>query len=251
MMFPLAYCYLRKVSKCSLFLGALMLAVSYLKAQPGESRFDYDRLDEVKIRQMLRMFEIDSLSDFNTIKTRCYNAADSSTYRSHTKSYTYDAPMAQVWESYLTAPPHVAWQCLMVDYAFSFAERQGTIYHNGDTFTGLEEGQLHFLNLNFLGFFKLAVGHKVTRIDEQNKSIKFCYLENGASQGSQWIRMKALKDGTTKVTHYTRYKSSSQFRDKNLYPTLHTMIINAFHHNIKRNLRRRMRKAAQNKTRQL
>lgn len=251
MKFLQAFSRLTKDWRFSLFLGALLLASSCLKAQPGEGRFDYDRLSEVKISQMLRTFEIDSLSDFNAIKTRCYNAADSSTYRSHTKSYTFDAPMAQVWESYMTAPPHVAWQCLMVDYAFSFAERQGTICHNGDTFTGLEEGQLHFLNLNFLGFFKLAVGHKVTRIDEQNKSIKFCYLENGASQGSQWIRMKVLKDGTTQVTHFTRFKSSSQFRDKNLYPTLHTLIINAFHHNIKRNLRRRMRKIEQNKTRQL
>lgn len=231
------------ILKTYLITAVFLLAGMSLFGQKAEGLFDYNQISEAKVRKLLKAFDIKSLSDFNAINTQCYNAADSATFRSHSKSYTIEAPIEQVWERYVKIPPHIAWQCLMVDYAFSFAGERGTVCHNSEDFTGLEKGQLHFLNLNFLGLFKLAVGHKVTRLDAEAKTIKFCYLENGSSRGSQWISMKALEDSTTEVTHYTRYKSPSHFRDKNLYPTIHSMIINAYHHNIKRNLRRKMRRS--------
>lgn len=105
----------------------------------------------------------------------------------------------------------------------------------GDSYTGIEAGQIFFLNLNLLGsFIQLAVGHEITAVNENDKTIKICYLQNGASTGTQLIQLKKSNENQTEVVHETWYRSGSIFRDRVLYPGFHERGLTEFHENVKR-----------------
>lgn len=105
----------------------------------------------------------------------------------------------------------------------------------GDSYPGIEAGQIIFLNLNLLGsFVQLAVGHEITAVNENDRTIKICYLQNGASTGTQLIQLKRSNENQTEVVHETWYRSGSAFRDKVLYPRFHEKGLTEFHKNVKR-----------------
>jgi hypothetical protein len=112
-------------------------------------------------------------------------------------------------------------------------ENNELVYHD-DQYKGAEVGQIFFVGLRILsGLLKLGVAHVITRIDDVNKSLRICYLEKGKSEGSQFISLHETPDGFTKVIHDTKYKSDSAFRDRVLYPALHSIAVKEYHQNVK------------------
>ena len=104
-----------------------------------------------------------------------------------------------------------------------------------DPYEGMEKGQVIILNLRlFGGLFNLAVAHEVMEVNDEEHSLKLCYMKGGASEGSQHISLKETPEGFTEVFHHTYYKSGSNFRDTRVYPPLHTRAISEFHNNVKR-----------------
>jgi hypothetical protein len=125
----------------------------------------------------------------------------------------------------------------MVSFGMMYSRRRNEIMYSGDAYSGIEEGQIIFLNLNlFANVVNLAVGHEITGVNDNDKTIKTCYLQNGASTGTQLIQLKEISKGQTEVVHETWYRSGSIFRDKFLYPGFHTKGITEFHNNVQLNV---------------
>jgi hypothetical protein len=93
------------------------------------------------------------------------------------------------------------------------------------------------VNLRLLrGIKNLGVAFEVTRLDPVSRTICFCYLKDGVSQGSQEIKFTELPNGDTCISHLTHYRSHSAFRDRELYPIFHAKFVGEFHENVFRQI---------------
>lgn len=196
--------------------------------------FERGQIRSSQVRQMLHQLEIEEIQDFRAVGSYCYSsqAPKAVSFSTHQKRFTFDIPLNKLWRQYLITPPDQAWKGRLVDFGLCYAPQGEEVYLPFQNFPGLAVGQLHFLELNFLGITEIAVGHQVSEINREQHFIKLCYLQGGESQGSQWIFLRELGPERTEVSHFTRYKSDSQFRDNKMYPLLHSWVISYFHRNI-------------------
>ena len=195
---------------------------------------DFNRIKQEKVRQLLQSNGLFSLQDLSKLKSFCYDAADGNRYHKHIKAFSIRADIETVWNGYKIISPQETRKGNMVSFGFMYSRKQNEIMYPDDTYKGIEAGQIIFLNLNLLAnIVNLAVGHEITGVDESNKVIKICYLQNGASTGTQLIQLKESKNGT-EVIHETWYRSGSLLRDKLLYPGFHERGVREFHENVKR-----------------
>ncbi len=197
---------------------------------------DFSRIRQEKVKNLLRVNKLNTLSDLSKLKSFCYDQTDGKRYRKHSKSFLIGADIDTVWNAYKTISPQETRNGSMVSFGLMYSRKKNEIMYPGDTYSGIEAGQIIFLNLNLFGsFLQLAVGHEITGVSESEKTIKICYLQNGASTGTQLIQLKE-KDNQTEVIHETWYRSGSLFRDKVLYPGFHEKGLTEFHNNVKLNL---------------
>lgn len=215
---------------------ALALSV-FLLALPltgqEDVTIDCSQMPQSCMEKLLRKDGIAKSSDIDQLQATCVEPSELKDYRYHTKTYFIDASVDKVWETYKTVSPAEAWQGNIGSFAFMYCRYTGDFNYIEDDFPGIREGQVIFLNLRFFrGLFNLVVGQEVVEINEQEKVMKFCYLENGASDGSQSVHLYPTPDGRTRVIHQTYYRSDSPFRDQHLYPLLHSMIIKEYHQSI-------------------
>lgn len=196
---------------------------------------DFKRIKHEKVRALLRDNGLFSLSDLSKLKSVCYNKSDGQHYYTHTRSFLIDAEIATVWNAYKTVNPQETRNGSMVSFGMMYSRTRNEIMYPGDPYHGIEEGQILFLNLNLVAnALHLAVGHEITGVNDAEKTIKICYLQNGASTGTQLIQLKEIGKDQTQVVHDTCYRSGSVFRDKVLYPGFHTKGLTEFHNNVKR-----------------
>lgn len=197
------------------------------------TNIDFSRIKQEKVRQLLRDNGLQTLSDLSRLKSFCYDQADGKKYHKHVKSFFIQADIDVLWNAYKTVSPDETRQGSMVSFGLMYSRSRQEIMYPGDSYTGIAAGQILFLNLNlFANILNLAVGHEITEVNEHDKTIKICYLQNGASTGTQLIQLKP-KGNQTEVIHETWYRSGSLFRDKILYPGFHEKGLTEFHENIK------------------
>lgn len=198
---------------------------------------DFTRIPYKKVISFAQNRSLYMASDFIDFKSRCYVPGDPS-YRKHVKTFVVKAPIESVWQTYTSISPQDAWQGIMLRFGFMYSRTTNTFtYHDDTDYDGIETGHILVLNLRLLGDrLTLAVGHEVKEVNEQMHYIRICYMDNGKSEGSQFIRLSGTTNGTTQIVHETFYKSDSWVRDVLLYPALHTRAITEFHNNVKRKL---------------
>jgi hypothetical protein len=198
-----------------------------------EGLIDFRKIKQEKVKKLLRDNTLNTLSDLSKLKSFCYNAADGKHYYKHIKSFLMDADINTVWHAYKTMSPESTRNGSMVSFGLMYSRKKNEIMYSGDPYSGIEAGQIIFLNLNlFRNMLHLAVGHEITEVSDNDKTIKICYLQNGASTGTQLIQLKE-EGNQTEVIHETWYRSGSRFRDKILYPGFHTKGLTEFHDNVK------------------
>ncbi|HEY5824026.1 MAG TPA: hypothetical protein VIT44_06670 [Cyclobacteriaceae bacterium] len=213
-----------------------------VNALPSEAEFSNQELDLTKIRheavkKFMRNNGLHTLSDFAKVIHSCEENVDTKKFHRHVKSFLFKAKIADVWASYKTIGPVETCNGSMLGFGLQYSRRNHKITYHEDDHGVIDKGQIVILNLKLLwNLVNIAVGHEITEINEEEKFIKMCYIEGGASKGWQFIRLKERKDGFTEVMHETFYKSKSDFRDKRLYPMLHGLIISEFHKNVQRKL---------------
>lgn len=201
----------------------------------NSGQIDFSKIKQAQVRALLQRNNLFSLSDLSKLRSLCYDPSDGERYYTHIKSFVVHASITHVWNTYKTISPQETRSGSMVSFGLMYSRRQNQVMYPGESYTGIEAGQIIFLNLNLIGsFIQLAVGHEITAVNENDKTIKICYLQNGASTGTQLIQLKKSKEDQTEVVHETWYRSGSVFRDKVLYPGFHEKGLTEFHENVKR-----------------
>lgn len=196
---------------------------------------DFKKISQNTVKKFLLHRNLNKAADFSGLQSVCFDPAYETTCQKHLRSYSIRQNIDAVWNIYKSIHPREAWCGEMVSFGLQYSRKDTTINYVNDPYPGLEVGQIIIMNLQFLwGLFHIAVAHEVAAIDEKERMIKLCYMDGGASEGSQWITLHETSEGFTEVSHLTLYKSNSNFRDTKLYPWLHNRVITEFHLNIKK-----------------
>lgn len=180
---------------------------------------------------------LDKLSSLDSLQPECYQKNISETYHFQEDSFIVKENINTVWQKYKSISLKDAYSGSLVNLGFVYSKNKKKVYYVNDDYGGIHEGQIYFIRLNLLGGLKrIIVAYEVTKIDNKNKMIQFCYINNGISEGSQRIYLYKTKDGFTKIEHKTFYKSKSKIRDRWLYPEFHKKIVSELHHNLIKSL---------------
>lgn len=194
-----------------------------------------NRIPYKPVLKFLDTYNLVNESDFNQLKT---SEADHNTpgFFHHRETYLFNAPLEKVWHAYAHGNPAMAWNNKHMNFAFVFNRNNGKLHYPDEAeVPALVAGSFILLNLKFLfGRLQLVVGHEVAKIDEANRIMQTNYLENSKSNGSQYLRFFAVDENTTRMTQDTHYTSHNWFRDRVVYPTMHTVTISAFHLHMKK-----------------
>lgn len=218
-----------------LALGLLVPGVAIARL-PGDA-IDMKRIPQRSVRKLVRSQQVKTAADFQAIATSCYRTEDSSRYQTNLKTYVVKAGIGQVWEQYISITPQKAWSGKTIGFGFLFSKEENEFFYAENENDPIRLGDIIYVNLRLLkGLKNLGVGFEVVALDEVNKVITFCYLKDGASNGSQEISFSAMADGCTRISHLTHYRSRSVFRDKRLYPYFHEKFVGEFHANVLRQI---------------
>ncbi|HBB92914.1 MAG: hypothetical protein A2X22_07715 [Bacteroidetes bacterium GWF2_49_14] len=215
----------------------LLLATLFTAAvaQKPADTIDLSRISQKSVRGLVIKEKVRSTQDFQCLNTSCYQAEDSLKFKRHLKSYRIRASLDDVWNKYSSVSPRDAWTGKRVKFGFLFNRFQDAFIYPEEAASPMNVGSIIYVNLKLLlGLKNLGVAFEVTGLDPEKKIIRFCYLKDGISKGSQEIRFTSEPDGTTVVTHDTRYHSGSRFRDQALYPRFHEQLVGEFHENLRR-----------------
>ncbi len=194
---------------------------------------DSARLTHSRIDQSFKARSITRVADINMLTSTSVGEKQSGFYE-HIGEFSVPAPVERIWNHYLTSSPLEMWNNKFMKFVMLFNRSSEKVYYTDDqSFPQLEKGILIFINVLFLyGKVNIAVGHEIEIIDPEERLIKTNYLENSKSTGSQYIRFVADGKNQSRIIHTSYYSSGSPFRDKVLYPKLHTLTISAFHKNM-------------------
>ncbi|TSA35089.1 MAG: hypothetical protein D4R64_10420 [Porphyromonadaceae bacterium] len=218
------------------FLLVLVLTVfipGLTPAQSPEEAVDMNRIPQKAVRELVRKEKIKTATDFQHIATACYRVEDSVRYQTNLRTFVVKARIGKVWEKYINMTPKKAWSGSTVNFGFLFSRPKNKFIYAENANDPIREGNIIYVNLRlFKGLKNLGVAFEITRLDEANKIICFCYLKDGVSNGSQEIRFTEMANGDTRISHVTHYRSHSAFRDKELYPLFHDKFVGEFHQNI-------------------
>jgi hypothetical protein len=221
----------------TLLIATLLLVPSWLSAQSRDDAVDLSRIPQKAVRNLIRREHVKTTSDFQNITTGCFQPEDSLSYRTNLKTIEVPEQIDKVWEKYMTLSPAKAWNSRTVRFGFLFSKPENKFIYAGNADEPMGVGNIIYVNLRLLrGLKNLGVGFEVTRLDKDNKTICFCYLKDGVSNGTQEIRFSEIPGGRTRISHLTHYKSHSAFRDKELYPIFHEKFVGEFHENVLRQI---------------
>jgi hypothetical protein len=214
-------------------LAFLFFNLSEADAQYSEKKIDYNRIPQKKVRKLLKRMEQYSVADLNGLNSKCYDSQDSSKYLVQTETRLIKDNIVNVWNKMMKINLLEEFSGRLVSLGMMYSKKLNQIFYKDDKFIAIEEGQVFYLNLKLLfGIKNLGVGLEVTNIDKEKRTIKFCYLNNGVTEGTQEIRLSETGEGYSIMTHITKYHSNSKFRDKRLYPGFHRKFVNELHENL-------------------
>lgn len=183
----------------------------------------------------MRKQYLSGIVNFSDLRPSCYNEQDSIKYSFQKSSNVIREVIQKAWTKLKSLNPKEEYSGKMVSFGFLYSSRLNKLFYSDDNYREIEEGEIYFLNLKLLGGIKnIGVAIEVTKVDEANKTIQFCYMNNGVTEGTQEVKLVGTSDGNTIITQETRYKSKSKFREKNLYPIFHQKAVNELHNNIRR-----------------
>lgn len=222
-----------RLTSIILIFTATLVLPGIAIAQSHEETVDFNRISQKAVRDLVRSENVKTATDFQHIAIACYRPEDSARYLTNLKTYVIKARLAKVWEKYANITPRKAWSGSTVNFGFLFSKPKNKFIYLENANEPIREGNIIYVNLRLLkGFKNMGVAFEITRLDEDNKMIRFCYLKDGVSNGSQEIRFTEMPNGDTKITHLTHYRSHSAFRDRELYPLFHEIFVGEFHENI-------------------
>ena len=200
----------------------------------SKHEIDLSRINSKQVVSFIHKNQLYHLKDFADLRSFSRSHPDFENFYHHIKDFYIQKPVDEVWNAYKNILPKDAWSGNVFEFGLQYCRNQNKLTYADDDYNGAVVGQVVLICVKFLGgLVKIAVGHEITEVNNEERILETSYLLKGKSQGYQQIRLKATKDGFTEITHHTVYKSDSRFRDRMLYPFLHTKAIKSFHDNIR------------------
>ncbi len=201
--------------------------------QSSISSINLDKIFQKRKIKFIKNNYLKKTKSFLELYPTCYEKEDIDNYNIQNDSYIVDEDINVLWNQYKNIDLKSAYSGKLVKFGFLYSTIKNKLVYINDDYSGLEVGQIVFIRLDLLkGIKKLVVAYEVTDIDDENKSIQFCYIKNGISEGSQTISLSNTQNGKTKITHNTIFKSNSKFRDKWIYPKFHRRVVKELHKNL-------------------
>jgi hypothetical protein len=195
---------------------------------------DFGRIPHKKVRNLIHQQKQYGVCTFNDIYPVCYNSPDSNQYRIYTKSQLIKKDINVVWNNLTHLSPKDEFDGRIVKFGLLYSKRNNNLLYRNEFNPGAEEGQILFFNLRMLsGIKNLAVALEVTRMDNDRKTIEYCYIDHGKTKGTQQITLHSTPEGYTEITQLTRYKCKSPLRNHGLYAYFHNRIVKELFNNIK------------------
>ncbi len=195
---------------------------------------DFHRIQQKSVRHLIRHQKHFGVRTFNDLCTVCYNNQESDTYNSFRKSVLIRQNIDVVWNNLVHQSPSAAFDGLIVTFGLLYSKSQNNFLYKDQTYAGIETGQTLFLNLRLLrGIRNIAVAMEVTRLDNDEKVIEYCYIDHGSTQGTQKFSLKSTPEGFTEISHESTYKSKALLRSQGLYSFFHGQVVNEFFNTIK------------------
>jgi len=198
---------------------------------------DFSRIHNKEVESFIHDNNLLQLSDFADLESYSRHNPEIQGFHHHSKTFTIQKPLNEVWDAYKNIHPKLAWNGKMLKFGLQYCRKKNEISYMDDEYAGASAGQIVLICVKVLnGLAKVAVGHEITGVNEKEKTIETSYLLKGKSLGCQQIQLKQCPKGFTEIKHHTLYKSGNWFRDKFIYPFFHTKAIKEFHSNIRRHL---------------
>ena len=195
---------------------------------------DYKRIPEKKVRRLISGQKQFGVRTFDEMHPVCYNTMDSGNYRTYRKSQLIRQDINVVWNNLIHQSPSDEFDGRIVTFGLLYSRKLHNFLYKNESYAGIEEGQILFFNLRVLsGIKNLAVAMEVTRMDNDRKTIEYCYVDHGSTKGTQQFTLKSTPEGYTEITQLTRYKCKSKLRDRRLYSFFHERIVEEFLNAIK------------------
>jgi len=226
-----------------IFIHSFILLFLFFTCQPVFSTdkvpvpidsVDFGRVPHKKVRKLLshqKQFGVNTFDEMNTV---CYNSPDSGLYNTFVKTQLIKQDISVVWANLTQLSPKEEFDGRIVKFGLLYSKKHNNILYRNEAKPGIEEGQILFFNLRVLnGIKNLAVALEVTRLDNDNKSVEYCYVDHGSTQGTQMINLKTTPEGYTEIEQITWYRCNSKLRNNRLYSFFHERIVNELFENIK------------------
>jgi len=214
------------------FLITTIAHFSYGQAHIAE--VDFGAIRKVGVRSFIsdQIFDNHSLAE---IRPSLQLDSDISEYYVQEKEFIVNSDLQSVWDHYIITQPGKGWSTQMITTELIYSKSSNTCFYLGEESESLQEGQVLFLNLNFLfGVYNLPIAFEIISVDIASHIMQFSYIEGNLSKGKQVISFVALDRNKTAIYHKSYYKSSSSIRDHFLYPFFHKVMINGFHRNMRK-----------------
>lgn len=229
----------RLLYKFLCFLIILLIFCPVGSAQSCIKTIDRDHVFQKRKNKFIKNKYLMNVNSFDELNPTCVDNNDTSSYSYQYETYYLKEDINKVWKSYKNIALPEIYSGHIVSFGFMYSKKKREIFYiDSDSYDGMGEGQVFFINLDLIGGLKkLVVAYEVTKVDDENKTIQFCYINNGISEGSQRIILSKTEDGLTKVQHNTIYKSQSRIRDKFIYPRFHRKVVKELHKNLMITLR--------------
>lgn len=146
-----------------------------------------------------------------------------------------DAPLSEVWQTYLHTPMKTVWTSTKIQYGFAATPDHRSFIEDEESWPGLDVGTRFYMNIlgEPTGYFcKMGFGIEITEIQPE-KLIKYEYLDFSPAYGEQWLTFEAVGANQTRVHFQTKYLGKDPVIDF-LYMSYHREAISSFQNSVKR-----------------
>jgi hypothetical protein len=206
-------------------------------SQAGKT-INLDEISQRKVRQYIVSRSIDQMQDFSLIKASWKKNNIESDYKFVERTFYLKYKLQDVWNFYRHVNLARLWNSHSVRFGLMISKRFNSVAYKDDLqMPEIDTGQVYFFDIRLLkGVFNIPAAFEITNIDPINELVEFSYLDGNKSLGKQTIQFYDNGNGETKIIHRSYFKSESAFRDRMLYPPLHTKFIKQFHRSIKQQI---------------
>ena len=198
------------------------------------SEIDFSKIKIPLVIDLIKTQMANGVVNFMDLKSTAPDENDIANFNTVEDSYLVNNSLEKVFNHYLTANPSKAWSGgKLVGFGFGLDKNTDEVFYPGADYPGAKEGQVLYIYMSFWGLKKIAVAQELIKIDPENHTIIFSYVEGGMTSGMQVMQFSSSTENRTKIVHTSYFKGVSAFRDKYLYPYFHSKVVGKFHENLR------------------